>query len=59
MRVVDAREIRGSRSLTYFYLIIPLGLPPRPGSLFLLFLTLARSLIPNLATPSSTLDTMS
>jgi hypothetical protein len=28
VRVVDAREIRSSRGLTYYYLIIPLGLPP-------------------------------
>jgi len=59
VRVVDAREIRSSRSLTYYYLIILLGLPPHSGLFVLLFLTLARPLIPNLATPHSTLDTMS
>ena len=56
VRVVDAREIRSSRGLTYHYLIIPLGLPARSGLFVLLFLILARPLIPNLATPRSTLD---
>jgi len=56
VRVVDAREIRSSCGLTYHYLIIPLGLPARSGLFVLLFLILARPLIPNLATPLSTLD---